>query len=145
MSRLSAFFLTASIVFLGSVAPAAAVSGDGGIAAFLAQSAHSWNYGNLDAFMSSYENSPATVYISSKTVIHGYAAIEAHYASRYGLKHRGVLSFSGLSERLLGTDYAVAIAHWHLALADGTHPTGIFSLVLHRSHGEWHIIADHSP
>jgi len=114
------------------------------IPALLARSADAWNHGRLDAFMTSYENSPATEYISSKTVIHGYANIRAHYASHYG-SGMGTLTFSGLSVMPLGTDYAVAVAHWHLAMTNGAHPTGIFSLVLHRSPSGWHIVADHSP
>jgi ketosteroid isomerase-like protein len=114
------------------------------IAAFMTQSAHEWNAGNLDAFMRGYEDSPATLYVGSKTVFNGYAAIRAHYASHYG-KTMGVLRFSGLEVRSLGPGYAVAVAHWHLAMTDGSHPTGIFSLVLHRGAGGWHIIVDHSP
>jgi ketosteroid isomerase-like protein len=114
------------------------------IPAFLAQSAYDWNHGRLDAFMTGYENSPNTEYISSKTVIHGYANIRARYAAHYhgGM---GTLSFSDLAIQPLGSDYAVVVAHWHLAMTDGTHPTGIFSLVVHRSPTGWHIVADHTP
>jgi hypothetical protein len=118
---------------------------DDGIARFLTQSAYDWNHGNLDGFMRGYEDAPTTLYISSKTVIHGYAAIRAHYAGHYGTSHMGALSFSDLSKRMLGPDYAIVVARWHLAMTDGTHPTGIFSLVLHRSPAGWHIIDDHTP
>jgi len=136
-----AFVLAASAV---AAAPAYASDTRAEIATFMAQSAREWNAGNLDAFMHGYENSPATVYIGAKTIFHGYAAIRGHYGSHYG-KTMGMLSFSDLIVRPLGPDYAVAVAHWHLAMADGTHPTGIFSLVLHRGPGGWHIIVDHSP
>jgi len=119
-------------------------AGDDGIDAFLNRTAYDWNHGNLDAFMRGYENAPDTLYISSTKVIRGYAAIRARYAAHYG-GSMGVLSFSDLSKRMLGPDYAVVVAHWHLAMTNGTHPTGIFSLVLHRSSGAWHIIADHTP
>ena len=114
------------------------------ISALLSQSARYWNAGNLDAFMRSYENSPATAYVSTKTVIHGYANIRAHYAAHYGGGKMGVLSISDLAVRPLGNAYAVVVAHWHIATASGAHPTGIFTLVLHRTNG-WHIITDHSP
>jgi len=116
-----------------------------GVTDLLARSARSWNRADLDAFMRSYEDAPDTVYISAKTVIHGYAAIRAHYAAHYGRSGMGVLSFSDLTVRALGGDYAVAFARWHLALPGGTHPTGLFSLVLHRTAAGWRIIADHSP
>jgi hypothetical protein len=127
-----------------AVQPAVAKSDDG-ITRFLTQSAYDWNHGKLDAFMRGYENAPTTLYVSSKTVIHGYAAIRAHYAAHYGASGMGALSFSDLSKRMLGADYAVVVARWHLAMTDGTHPTGLFSLVLHRSPAGWHIIADHTP
>jgi ketosteroid isomerase-like protein len=124
--------------------PAVAATEIPAIAALLARSADAWDRGNLDAFMTSYENSPATEYISSKAVIRGYAAIRAHYAGHYG-SGMGRLTFTGLNVMPLGSDYAVAVAHWHLAMTNGAHPTGIFSLVLHRSRSGWHIVADHSP
>jgi hypothetical protein len=128
---------------LATFRPAFAAGNDG-IDAFLTQTAYEWNHGHLDAFMRGYENAPTTLYISSTKVIHGYAAIRARYASHYG-SSMGVLSFSDLTKRQLGSDYAVVVAHWHLAMANGTHPTGIFSLVLHRSPSGWHIIDDHTP
>lgn len=118
--------------------------GNDGIEAFLDRTAYDWNHGNLDAFMHGYEDAPTTLYISSTKIIHGYAAIRARYAAHYG-SSMGVLSFSDLTKRMLGTDYAVVVAHWHLAMTNGTHPTGIFSLVLHRSSSGWHIIDDHTP
>ena len=143
MTTLSAFAYAALFVALAAV-PAVAESDDG-IASFLSRSAYEWNHGDLDAFMRGYENAPTTLYIGSKTVTRGYAAIRAHYASHYGSSHMGLLSFSGLSKRMLGPDYAIVVAHWHLAMTNGTHPTGLFSLVLHRSPAGWHIIDDHTP
>jgi ketosteroid isomerase-like protein len=114
------------------------------IRALLQRSADYWNQGRLDAFMESYERSPATTYVSAKTIVHGYDNIERHYASKYGGR-TGTLSFSDFSVRSLGADYAVVVARWHLAMPDGKHPSGLFTLVLHRSTSGWHIITDHSP
>jgi ketosteroid isomerase-like protein len=112
--------------------------------ALLDRSAAAWNRGDLDTFMRSYERSPVTVYISSHAVIHGYANIRAHYASAHP-GAMGALTFSQLAIRPLGVDYAVVVARWHLAMANGTKPTGLFTLVLHRSAAGWGIITDHSP
>jgi len=144
-SLFARFFVACAFASCAVVAvPANAADTRAEIAAFMTQSAHDWNTGNLDAFMHGYEHSPATIYVGAKTIFHGYAAIRGHYASHYG-KTMGELSFSDLVVRSLGPDYAVAVAHWHLAMTDGTRPTGIFSLVLHRGPGGWHIIVDHSP
>ena len=115
------------------------------IASLLRTSAGYWNDGKLDEFMKSYENSSTTTYVSSKSIIRGYEAIRAHYASTYRGGHTGTLSFSNLSVRPLGDEYAVVVARWHLAMHDGTRPSGIFSLVLHHGSSGWHIITDHSP
>jgi ketosteroid isomerase-like protein len=132
---------------LASIAPGAAQTAQAGVAALLARSAGAWNHGDLDAFMKTYENSPQTVYISAKTVVHGYAAIRARYAGHYKPGHMGTLSMSDLAVRPLGADYAVARARWHLARppAKGGNVNGLFSLVLHRSAGQWYIIVDHTP
>lgn len=111
---------------------------------FLTQSAAYWNASNLAAFMESYADAPTTFSVGSKTVVRGYAAIRNQYARHYAKRGMGRLSFTGLTVRPLGDDYAVIVAHWHLAMRDGSHPTGIFSLVLHRTNGGWRIVVDHS-
>ena len=143
MIRPSAFFIAAAFFLLAWRMPAAANT-EPSITAFLVRSAHDWNHGNLDAFMRGYEDSPDTVYMSAKGVIHGYAAIRAHYAEHYG-NGMGALSFTDMSVRRLGNSYAVVFARWHLALKTGAHPSGNFSLLLHRSPAGWHIIEDYTP
>jgi hypothetical protein len=143
--------LLLALVLGGTCAPSRAASDPQSgadkpsITAMLAQSAYQWNHGNLEAFMRGYDDSPSTVYISSKGVIHGYAAIRAHYAAHYGKSGMGVLTFSDLSVRSLGSGYAVIVAHWHLAMSGGAHPTGPFSLLLHRTANGWRIIEDCTP
>jgi ketosteroid isomerase-like protein len=94
--------------------------------------------------MRGYENSPDTTYVSSRAVIRGYASIRRHYASAYS-GAMGRLSIADVSIRMLGADYAVIVARWHLALTNSTRPTGLFTLVLHRSRAGWKIVSDHSP
>ena len=140
---LSRFFYATLLVVLVCRLPAAA-GGEPTITALLVRSAHDWNRGNLDAFMRGYEDSPDTVYLSAKGVVRGYAAIRAHYATHYG-SGMGALSFSDMSVRRLGNTYAVVLARWHLAMKSGAHPSGNFSLLLHRSTAGWHIIEDCTP
>ena len=139
-----AFFTTIFVGLFANTMPAVADDDTVAITSMLTQSAHYWNHGNLDAFMRGYENASTTVYVSSKRVIHGYANIRAHYAEHYGIGTLPTLSISDIAVRPLGDRYAVVVARWHLAMHDGTHPTGIFTLVLHRTSG-WHIITDHTP
>jgi len=149
--QLSKWFAFLWVLLAGACcgAPAAGASDDAtttaAIASLLRTSAGYWNRGRLDDFMQSYENSPATTYVSSKSVIRGFKAIRAHYASSYRGGHVGTLSMTNVAVRPLGTTYAVVVARWRLALHDGTRPSGIFSLVLHRGAAGWRIITDHSP
>jgi uncharacterized protein (TIGR02246 family) len=136
------FAIAASGFQAANAAPESAVIPT--IHALLERSADAWNRGDLATFMRSYEPSPDTVYVSSHAVIHGYANIQSHYASAHP-GAMGTLTFSDLAIRPLGADYAVVVARWHLALAGGKKPTGLFSLVLHRSAAGWRIITDHSP
>jgi uncharacterized protein (TIGR02246 family) len=139
----------AAIAALLALQPAVATAQPAGgvraqIDAVLQQSARNWNAGDLDAFMSSYENSTQTTSISGQKIVYGIAAIKAGYVRHYGKRVSGHLTFTNLTVRPLGPDYALAIARFHLAMTDGTHPTGPFSLILHH-HADrgWLIILDH--
>jgi ketosteroid isomerase-like protein len=138
--------LTVAFV-VATALPGGASTAQSGVADLLARSASAWNRGDLDAFMTTYENSPQTEYVSSKTIVHGYAAIRARYVGHYHPGQMGMLSMSDLAVRPLGADYAVATARWHLArpAAKGGNVSGLFSLVLHRNSQGWHIITDHTP
>ncbi len=138
-------FLAALVCF--ARATGSASSAQSGVAALLARSSSAWNRGDLDAFMTTYENSPQTIYVSSTQIVHGYAAIRARYAGHYRPGRMGTLSVSELVVRPLGADYATASARWHLArpAAKGGDLSGLFTLVLHRNSTGWHIITDHTP
>jgi ketosteroid isomerase-like protein len=147
MRRFIAFVVVVVVCCGANAIPAQAQSAQSGVAALLTRSADAWNHGNLDAFMTTYEDSPQTEYISAKAIVHGYAAIRARYAGHYHPGQMGMLSMSDLAVRPLGADYAVATARWHLArpAAKGGNVSGLFSLVLHRNAAGWHIITDHTP
>ena len=48
----------------------------------LNQSADDWNRGDLDAFATSYKNSPDILFMG-RTIQHGYAQMLAHYKAAY--------------------------------------------------------------
>ncbi len=105
-----------------------------------------WNKGDIDAFMQGYQDSPETTFIG-KTVHHGWQQVLERYKHDYSSKEaRGMLEFSDLSVRLLGTNYAIATGRYHLtrSATGGGDATGIFSLVWEKSAGGWKIILDHT-
>ena len=110
----------------------------------LEQSAADWNRGDLDAFASSYKNSPDILFIG-RSVHHGYAAMLAGYKSSYPTpEKRGVLSFSQLEVQPLDARFATATGHFHLerTAAGGGNANGYFLLVLEKTPGGWKIVRD---
>jgi ketosteroid isomerase-like protein len=57
-----------------------------------------------------------------------------------------MLTFSGLEIRMLGTDYASVIGHFHLDRTKeaGGEASGIFTLLFKKTAEGWKIIQDHT-
>ena len=56
----------------------------------------------------------------------------------------GRLAFSGVEVVLLGPDAALARGRWELTMPDGSHPGGLFTLVLRKFPEGWRITHDHT-
>jgi uncharacterized protein (TIGR02246 family) len=110
------------------------------------QQVAAWNRGDVNAFMTAYEDSPETTFVGDK-VEHGYAQILERYRKHYATQAAmGKLSFSNMEIRVLDGKYAVATGNFHLdRSADaGGNTGGIFSLLLRRGPAGWKIILDHT-
>ena len=104
-----------------------------------------WNAGDLDRFVSDYEDDSSTTFISSGRPQHGLEWIRSHYAPRFAPgADRGSLRFENVEVRALGQDYAIATARFVLFHRDSITASGPFTLVLHRKDGRWKIIHDHA-
>ncbi|MBI3722967.1 SgcJ/EcaC family oxidoreductase [bacterium] len=114
------------------------------IRALLEESVRAWNRGDLEGFLSCYEDSGETTYVG-KTVARGFAAIAELYRRRAprGPGSLGTLAVSELELRLLAPRAAVAIARWSLS-GEKESASGRFTLAL-RDRGEgWRILVDHT-
>jgi uncharacterized protein (TIGR02246 family) len=112
----------------------------------LDQQTAAWNRGDVDAFMTGYEDSPDTTFVG-QTVQYGYATIRDRYKKAYATPAAmGKLTFSHLAIRILDADYAIATGNFHLErnAAGGGNADGIFSLLLRKQSAGWKIILDHS-
>jgi ketosteroid isomerase-like protein len=112
-------------------------------------SAAAWSAGKLDDFMTIYEDAPGTTYISGGKVVKGYANIRAMYGERFGAGkpgQLGALSFELLETRPLGEAHALLLGRYHLQPAEAGKPafSGLFTLLFHRSQGQWRVINDHT-
>jgi uncharacterized protein (TIGR02246 family) len=112
----------------------------------LDRQAQDWNRGDVDAFMTGYDNSPSTTFVGEK-VEYGYANILDRYKRLYATPAAmGKLTFSHLAVRILDAKYAVATGNFHLdrSTDGGGNADGIFSLILKSEPSGWKIILDHS-
>lgn len=143
----------AAMMVLSATAASAAVpspeAARAEVQAALNESAAAWSAGDLDRFMTCYENAPTTTYLSGSHFVHGYGAIRAMYAERFGGGSRaamGGLTLEIVDFRLLGGDFAYVIGRYHLHrdAASGGDASGPTSLVFRRTPQGWRIIADHS-
>jgi ketosteroid isomerase-like protein len=110
----------------------------------LERSAADWNRGDLDAFATSYENSPDILFIG-RTTHRGYADMLATYKANYGTSaKRGTLSFSQLEVQPLDARFATVTGRFHLerTAAGGSNANGYFLLVFENTAKGWKIVRD---
>ena len=138
---LVAAFLTLPVAAVGRPGAESA-----GILAVMQKSAADWNRGDIDAFASSYKNSPDILFIG-RTVSRGYAQMLATYRKHYATREQmGTLSFSRLAVQPLDAHFATVTGHFHLARsqAGGGDSAGYFMLVFEKTAQGWKIVRDDS-
>ena len=112
----------------------------------IVQQQNAWNRGDLDAFMSGYWNSPDLTFFSGAHMTSGWqGALERYQKTYQGAgKEMGKLDFYDLRIEPLGPDSAFVRGAWHLTMADGKTPHGLFTLIFHRFPEGWKVIHDHT-
>ena len=145
--RIRAMFLVAVVIcLLCAGSNVSAQSPDAAIKAVMQKSADDWNKGDLDAFASSYKNSPDIIFMGDP-VNKGYAAMVARYKAVYGSKAKmGVLSFSNLQVQPLDAKFATVTGRFHLERSadGGGNADGYYLLVAEKTKDGWKIIRDSS-
>jgi len=109
-------------------------------------SAQAWNRRDLDAFLTTYLDSPEITYVDTRGVIRGRAGIREMYASGWFAPGRdpGQLTFRDIEARVLGDGHALATGRFEVRIPGRDPATGIFTLVLRRTPEGWRIVHDHS-
>ena len=112
-----------------------------------------WNRGDVESFMQTYEDSPETTFVGATSIRKGFQTILTRYRENYSTREQmGTLTFKDLDVRLLPSasgraEYAIVTGRFHLertAKGAATKDDGIFSLVWHKSKGQWKIVLDHT-
>jgi uncharacterized protein (TIGR02246 family) len=136
-------------VATGAVASAPAAQAQIAVQAVLNASAAAWSSGDLDRFMACYDKAPTITYVNATHLLHGYDAIRAMYAERFGggtSAAMGQLTLEIVDFRMIGdaNAYVVGRFHLHRDAAHGGDATGPTTLLFKRTPAGWRIIADHS-
>ena len=121
MLRLMVFSLLAA-------AAAAGASPADDVRAVLTHSEEAWNRGDLNTFVSFYDDSPETTFIGREVVRGGVQAILNRYRKAYPNREAmGTLSFSDIDVRMLAPDLAVVTGRFLdvAQRAGATHPGDI--------------------
>ena len=105
-----------------------------------------WNRHDLEGFMAGYWNSPELTFFSGAKETAGWQSTIERYRKTYQSEGRemGKLEFSDLPIEALGGDAAFARGAWHLTMADGKTPHGLFTLIFRKFPDGWKIVHDHS-
>jgi ketosteroid isomerase-like protein len=141
----SAAALAAIFVLTTALAPAQSPTpGDARIRAMMQKSVDDWNRGDLDAFATSYKNSPGILFIG-RTIRHGYADMLASYKAGFNTPAKmGNLSFSQLETQPLDAHFATVTGHFHLerTAEGGGNADGYYLLVVELTPSGWKIVRD---
>ena len=143
--RLAGLAAAVSLLFaaapvLAAQAPAASQA----IVGMLQKSAADWNRGDLDAFATSYKNSPDILFMG-RPIRRGYDQMLAGYRKGFPTQEAmGKLSFSELEVQGLDARFATVTGRFHLerSAAGGGDAGGYFLLVVEDTPGGWKIVRD---
>jgi Domain of unknown function (DUF4440) len=103
-----------------------------------------WNRGDIDAFATTYKNSPDILFIGSK-ISRGYGEMVARYHTEYSTRAKmGTLNFAELEVQPLDERFATVTGRFHLerTAAGGGNADGHFMLVMEKTAAGWKIVRD---
>jgi beta-aspartyl-peptidase (threonine type) len=105
-----------------------------------------WNRKDLEGFMAGYWNSPDLTFFSGIREAKGWQAALERYRKNYqGAGHEmGRLEFANLRVTMLGPEGAFVRGEFHLTMADGRKPHGLFTLIFRKFPEGWKIVHDQS-
>jgi hypothetical protein len=142
MNRLALVLLLC--IPVGAAAQAAPSPETQAVITVLNKSVEDWNRGDIDAFATSYKNSPDIIFMG-RTIQHGYAQMLARYKAAYPAPAAmGTLNFTQLAVQPLDARFATVTGSFHLerTAAGGGNADGYFLLVVESTPAGWKIIRD---
>jgi uncharacterized protein (TIGR02246 family) len=134
------------ILVLAFALSLSAASEEAAIKKVLDDQTKAWNRGDIEAFVSAYEKSPAITFVG-KSVSRGYDGVLTRYRTNYPDKvHMGTLFFEDVEVKTLGKEYALVIGKFVLdrTQAGGGPASGRWTLIGHKTKDGWKFIHDHT-
>jgi ketosteroid isomerase-like protein len=106
---------------------------------------HSWNKGDIRAFMDGYWKSPDLSFYSGGKKTRGWQATLDRYRKKYQGegKEMGKLAFKELEIDILGGANALVRGRWELTLSKGR-AGGLFTVIFRKTAAGWRIVHDHT-
>ena len=120
---------------------------DAEVRAVLDKQVAAWNQGDIEAFMTTYLDSPELTFNGKDGVTRGYRLVLERYRKKYSSREAmGLLKFSEIEVRMLGGDSALVLGRFELtrSAAGGGNASGRYTLVLRKTAQGWKIIHDHT-
>lgn len=103
-----------------------------------------WSKGDIDKFMTYYEETEDLRFASGDTVTRGWQTTLDRYKERYPDKAAmGALSFSDFEVEFISKTDALVFGRWTLSREQDA-PTGLFSLHMKKFGRDWKIVSDHT-
>jgi ketosteroid isomerase-like protein len=103
-----------------------------------------WNSGDLEKFMTGYQQSDSLLFVGKSGATYGWQQTLDNYKKNYPDKSAmGTLTFSIKKVQLLSKDTAFVLGGWHLQRAKDE-PQGYFTLIFKKFKTGWKIISDHT-
>jgi ketosteroid isomerase-like protein len=148
--RTRAFALVFALMILASAFGLAGTSLDESVKSAVEEVLHgqqeAWNRHDLEGFMTGYWKSAELSFFSGAHETAGWQGALDRYRKTYQSegKEMGNLQFSDLRVEALDNDAAFVRGAWHLTMADGKTPHGLFTLVFRKFPDGWKIVHDHT-
>ncbi len=131
-------FVAISAMAQGAASEAQAIRG------VLEKQVVDWNRGDIEAFATTYKNSPDILFMGSR-MNRGYAQMLEGYRKAYPTREKmGTLKFTELEVQPLDERFATTTGRFHLerSVAAGGNVDGFFLLVLEKTPEGWKIVRD---
>lgn len=144
MTCMSVIVVLAGMMTGCQTTSAGSSSASAGVRAILEQQERAWNGGDLAGFMQGYAKGSETRFASGGEITLGWQTVFDRYQKKYGTgASLGIVRFSEIDIRPLGSDSALAFGRWDLTRGAET-SSGLFTLLFHKTSEGWRIVHDHT-